>query len=137
MTGLPDSARPGSAVRADRSVIVDDTLRQLIRETVREVLREELAALTRRNAGPSAGSDDGFVSVTKAARVADVAPGTIRAWIRQGRLTAQHAGRVLRISRRELAQFMAGAPTGPSGAETERRAAHLFGQVQPLRSHNM
>jgi len=121
-------------VSAERSPIVDDSLRQLVRETVREVLRDELASAMRRNTGPPLGGDDGFLSVTKAARVADVAPGTIRAWIRSGRLTAQHAGRVLRISRRELAQFMAGAPTGPSGAETERRAAHLFGLGGALRS---
>jgi excisionase family DNA binding protein len=118
----------------ERPAIVDDSLRQLVRETVRDVLREELATLTRRNTRPPLGGDDGFLSVTKAARLADVAPGTIRAWIRAGRLTAQHAGRVLRISRRELAQFMTGAPTGPSGAEAERRAAQLFGRGQVLRS---
>lgn len=118
----------------ERTALVDDSLRQLVRDTVREVLREELAALTRRNTGPPLGGDESFLSVAKAARVADVAPGTIRAWIRAGRLTAQRAGRVLRISRRELAQFMTGAPTGPRGAETERRAAHLFGHGHPLRS---
>src|SRR3982751_363098 len=119
---------------AERPAVVDDSLRQLVRETVRQVVREELAPLTRRNAGALPVGDDGYLSVTKAARLADVAPGTIRAWIRAGRLTAQHAGRVLRISRSELAQFMAGAPTGPNGAEAERRAAHLFGQGDPLRS---
>jgi excisionase family DNA binding protein len=119
---------------ADRAAIVDDSLRQLVRETVREVLREELATHGRRNGVPAASADDGFLSVAKAARLADVAPGTIRAWIRQGRLTSQRAGRVLRVSRRELAQFMTGEPTGPSGAETERRAAHLFGHGRPLRS---
>lgn len=121
---------------AERSLVVDDAMRQIVRETVREVLREELPAAMRRNTGPPLGGDEGYLSVTKAARVADVAPGTIRAWIRKGRLTAQHAGRVLRISRRELAQFMAGAPTGPSGAETERRAAHLFGLGGGLRSRS-
>jgi len=122
-------------VNSERAAVLDDSLRQLIRETVREVLREELAAATRRNTGPSIAADDGFLSVAKAARLADVAPGTIRAWIHAGRLTAQRAGRVLRISRRELAQFMTGTPTGPSGAETERRAAHLFGHRGPLRPH--
>lgn len=117
----------------ERTGIVDASFRELVRDAVREVLREELGLLARRNAGLLASAEDGFLSVTKAARVADVAPGTIRAWIRTGRLTEQRAGRVLRVSRRELAQFLTGAPTGPSGAETERRAAHLFRHGKPLR----
>jgi excisionase family DNA binding protein len=119
----------------DRTAVVDESLRQLVRDTVREVLREELPlhANARRNAAPLVSAEDGFLSVTKAAQLADVAPGTIRAWIRAGRLTEQRAGRVLRVSRRELAQFMTGLPTGPSGAETERRAAKLFGLGPLLR----
>src|SRR5688500_10841546 len=110
----------------ERFTVIDGPLRQLVRETVREVLREGLAPLTR-NAGLPTEADDGYLSVAKAARVADVAPGTIRAWIRTGRLTAKHAGRVLRVSRRELAQFMAGASSGPNVAEAKKRATHLFG----------
>ena len=119
---------------AERPTVVDDSFRQLVRDTVRQVLREELAPLSRRNAGALQGPDDGYLSVAKAARLADVAPGTIRAWIRAGRLTAQRAGRVLRVSRSELTRFMAGTPTGQKGAETVRRAAHLFGGGSPLRS---
>lgn len=121
-------------MNAERPAVVDDLLRQLVRETVREVMRDELAQLTRRNSSLVSGADDGCLSVAKAARVADVAPGTIRAWIRAGRLTAQHAGRVLRVSRHELAQFMAGTPTGPAAAEAKQRAVHLFGHAKPLRS---
>lgn len=129
-----DAAAGRWHVSAERPGVVDDSFRQLVRETVRQVLREELAPLTRRNGVAQPTADDGYLSVAKAARLADVAPGTIRAWIRAGQLTAQHAGRVLRISRSELTQFMAGAPTGPNGAETERRAAHLFGLGGTLRS---
>jgi excisionase family DNA binding protein len=118
---------------AERPAVVDESFRELVRDAVREVLREELAPLKHRNAGTLQGPEDGYLSVAKAARLADVAPGTIRAWIRAGRLTAQRAGRVLRVSRSELAQFMTGAPTGPIGAETKRRAAHLFGGGEHLR----
>jgi excisionase family DNA binding protein len=121
----------------DRPSVIDGPLRQLVRDTVQEVLREELAPLRQRNASPVGGVEEGYLSVAKAARVADVAPGTIRAWIRAGRLTAQHAGRVLRVSRRELAQFMAGTQMGPNGAETKQRAVHLFGHAKPLRSSRM
>jgi excisionase family DNA binding protein len=121
-------------VSADRRPTLDDVVRTLVRDAVRDALREELAPLVRRNATSSHGADDSYLSVTKAAQVADVAPGTIRAWIRAGRLTSKRAGRVLRVSRSELAQFMAGAATGPSGAEAERRATHLFGQGGALRT---
>jgi excisionase family DNA binding protein len=114
-------------MNVERSTVIDGPLRQLVRETVREVLREELAPLAHRNSTLVSGADESYLSVAKAARVADVAPGTIRAWIRAGRLTVKRAGRVLRVSRRELAQFMAGTPTGPRGEETKQRAAHLFG----------
>jgi excisionase family DNA binding protein len=116
-----------------RPAVVDESFRELVRDAVREVLREELAPLKHRNAGTLQGPEDGYLSVAKAARLADVAPGTIRAWIRAGRLTAQRAGRVLRVSRSELAKFMTGAPTGPSGVETVQRAAHLFGGGNLLR----
>lgn len=109
-------------------------MRRIMREAVRDVVREELSLLAQRNSGRSPGADEGYLSVTKAARLADVAPGTIRAWIRAGRLTAKHAGRVLRVSRTELDQFMRGEATGPNGAEAHRRAAHLFGHGKPLRS---
>jgi excisionase family DNA binding protein len=121
-------------VSTDRPPTLDEVVRQLLRGVVRDAVREELAPLLQRNAAPMVGADDGYLSVTKAARIADVAPGTIRAWIRAGRLTAQRAGRVLRISRRELAQFMAGAPTGPSGADVQRRAERIFAERRPLRS---
>jgi excisionase family DNA binding protein len=118
----------------ERPAVIDGQLRQLVRDTVREVLREELAPLAHRNSTFVRGLDEGYLSVAKAARMADVAPGTIRAWIRAGRLTAKRAGRVLRVSRPELAQFMAGTPTGPRGEETKQRAAHLFGHARPLRT---
>jgi len=112
---------------------LDESLRDLVRDTVRQVVREELSALSRRNAsGPTIVDEDGYLSVTKAARLADVAPGTIRAWIRAGRLTSKRAGRVLRVSRNELARFMSGTPTGPRGEETERRADQLFRRAGAL-----
>ena len=109
-------------------------MRRIMREAVRDVVREELSLLARRNAGHSPGADESYLSVTKAARLADVAPGTVRAWIRAGRLTAKRAGRVLRVSRAELDLFMRGEATGPNGVEARRRAAHLFGHGKPLHS---
>jgi excisionase family DNA binding protein len=108
----------------DDAISFESYVRGLVRDTVRNVMREELSA--RRNALPASSAEDPYLSVTKAARVADVAPGTIRAWIRAGRLTAKHAGRVLRISRAELDRFMRNEAVGPLGQEIQRRAEHLF-----------
>ena len=103
---------------------IEALVRQLVREAVQEAFRNQTAAdsLQPRN------SADRYLSVAKAANVADVAPGTIRAWIRSGRLEARRAGRVLRVSRAELERFMAGEPGKTQRAETQRRAAQLLGR---------
>lgn len=88
----------------------------LIRSVVREEIRAALAEQPPRNGAVS----DVYLSITKAAKVADVAPGTIRAWIRAGRLPARRAGRVYRIGRAELEAFLAGCE---SAAKRMRRAA--------------
>jgi excisionase family DNA binding protein len=95
-------------------------LEDLVRQLVREAVGDELVAFAAREDAPRNGVDI-YLSVAKAARTADVAPGTIRAWIRHGRLTAKRAGRVLRVSRHELERFMSGAPTGPLGVDIKER----------------
>jgi len=111
---------------------IDANMRDLIRDVVREVVRDEFR--DRRNTSAAPVSEEAYLSVTKAARLADVAPGTVRKWIRQGRLTGKYAGRVIRVSRLELERFLAKEATGPSGEEVKRRAAHLFGHAKTLRS---
>lgn len=105
----------------------DTTLDEVMRRIVRDVVRAELTALGRAD-HPQRNGSDAYLSVARAARVADVAPGTIRAWIRHGRLTGKRAGRVLRVSRTELEQFMSGAPTGPRGDDIRERAARRLQQ---------
>jgi len=73
---------------------LEGMLRTIVRDAVREVVHDELhsalvhssAASTLRNA------TDTYLSVATAARIAAVAPGTIRAWIRAGRLKSKRAG---------------------------------------------
>jgi excisionase family DNA binding protein len=80
-------------------------LREMVRDVVRQEIRAALVDSTlcegRRN-----GSTDVYLSIAKAARVADVAPGTLRRWIRSGRLPVRRAGRVYRIGRGELEAFL-------------------------------
>lgn len=73
-----------------------------LRELVRAVVREELAA-----ARLSDPSHDEFLSPRAAARVADVAPATVRRWVREGKLRKHHAGAHVRVSRAELEALLA------------------------------
>lgn len=74
-----------------------------LRDLVRDVVREELArALTERDAPAE------YLTVAQAATVARVARGTIRRWVREGRIAEYRAGRVVRVRRDELDRLMRG-----------------------------
>lgn len=74
-------------------ISVDAALRELIGEEVRKALREMVGA---------APDDDEYLSVARAAKIADVSPSFIRSQVSAGRLTKCRAGRELRIARAEL-----------------------------------
>jgi excisionase family DNA binding protein len=71
------------------------------RELIVDVVREEV----RRVLGEATQSDE-YLTTAEAAEVAKVAQGTIRRWIRDGRLTPHHAGRELRVRRLDLDALM-------------------------------
>lgn len=88
---------------------VPTDIAQWVRAIVGPVVRDEVrAALAERRVrnGRDAG-DDGYLSIASAAAHAAVAPGTLRRWIRTGRLPVRRAGRVYRIARSELEDFLA------------------------------
>ena len=91
-------------------------LRAIISVVVRAEIREALSA----SAQP-----DEFLSTAHAAKVADVAPGTIRRWVKTGELTKYSAGRVLRVSRRELERLLRAGARNDESPEAE--AARRFG----------
>ena len=109
------------------------SLETVLLTLVRSVVREEIrGALAEHRGDPlrNVGAGEAYLSITKAANLADVAPGTIRAWIRAGRLPARRAGRVYRIGRAELETFLSGCamnaerdPALVSRARGIRRAA--------------
>ena len=73
-----------------------------LRQEITELVRQELLrGLDRLDQG------DEFMSTRAAAQLAGVAQGTVRRWIREGRLTAHHAGRVLRVKRADVERLMA------------------------------
>jgi excisionase family DNA binding protein len=71
------------------------TLEELIREIVRDELRKALAT------APSPAAVE-YLTTNVAAALACVAAGTIRRWIREGRLEDHRAGRVVRVRREDL-----------------------------------
>lgn len=100
---------------------LETMIRKLVVECVRDAVRTEVAIFSR----DSIRNADDYLSVSKAARVADVAPGTIRAWIRAGRLCGRRAGRVWRVGRSELEQFLAGGATSDEKRAASARAVEL------------
>ena len=96
----------------------EDTLRSIVREVVREELRDARPAALRNAEG-----DGGYLSISAAAKFAAVAPGTLRRWIRSGRLPTRRAGRVYRIGRTELVDFLA---RGGRSADVATRARAIL-----------
>lgn len=72
-----------------------DGLRAFIAQTVRDELRSLATA-----------PPDEFLSTSEAAKMAKVATGTIRRWVRGGRLRLHNAGRHIRISRADLERLL-------------------------------
>jgi excisionase family DNA binding protein len=90
----------------------EGALRTLISEEVRRAVREELE---RKPRSPESLT---MVSVAEAARLCSVAPQTIRAWGRAGRLTLHRAGRVWRVRVADLeALLVAGGPQDREGTD--------------------
>jgi hypothetical protein len=85
------------------SLFNEEDLKQLIASTVRAILREELAT------GLEVSRDE-YLSIGAAARIAAVAPSTVRTWMDQGMLHRYQAGRVLRVRRGELIEFLRAGP---------------------------
>jgi excisionase family DNA binding protein len=106
---------------------LEAALREILRDVVRDELRTALAAEARpRQAGPTApASEDAYLSVANAAQLADLAPNTIRTWIRDGRLVAHRAGRVLRVRRSELTSFLSVAPPKHKKVDIAARARQI------------
>ena len=106
------------------SLFNEAELRDIIRDEIRTTIRQELGKQ------PAAAGD--FVSVCEAARIASVSPQAIRAWMRAGRLTGYKAGRVLRVRRGELENFLAACPSPAptTHASPEELADKRFRQRQ-------
>jgi hypothetical protein len=96
---------------------LEDAVREMIRDLVRVEVKAAVADATR---------VDEYLSTAAAARVADVAPITIRRWIGAGKLTRHSAGRELRVSRLELERVLKGSSATKSNTP-EQLADEIWG----------
>jgi excisionase family DNA binding protein len=83
-----------------------DALVKLVEDAVRRALKEHVPQTT----------EDIYLSVARAADVAEVNPATVRKWVEEGRLGRYRAGRELRVKRSELDRLLA---TGWAEEETD------------------
>lgn len=98
---------------------LEDGLRAMIVSIVRSEVKSAVADATR---------VDEYLSTAAAARVADVAPITIRRWIGAGKLTRHSAGRELRVSRLELERVLKGSvPANSDALSPEQLADKMWG----------
>lgn len=99
-----------------------------IRALVTEVVREELA---RQQPAAQPAAQPEYLSPTAAGRLADVTAATVRRWIRDGRLPANHAGSRLRVLRSDLERLLRSGHSraAPNDETPTTMAARLLRQV--------
>jgi excisionase family DNA binding protein len=95
---------------------LDELVRRLVREEVARQLAEHRAA-----------SVPTWLTVAEAATLARVAAGSVRRWIREGRLPATGSGRLLRIQVADLDRLLASGRRRDPGSSAEDRAERDFG----------
>lgn len=93
-------------------------LREIIAAVVREEIGRALAELR---------APDEYLSTRAAAEVAGVAVGTIRRWIREGKLDEQRAGRMVRVRRDDLDRLLRDGGRKQVAVSPEQLARRMFG----------
>jgi excisionase family DNA binding protein len=110
---------------AGRGSQLDSGDRRLVRQEVRAAVNEVLAPVLEQ-VRTGAATDVAYLSVERAAAVAEVHPDTIRAWVKAGRLPEHRAGRELRIRRDELHRFLDRVGDGDVRPTVEDEAAMIL-----------
>ena len=105
-----------------------------IKDALREVLKEHLNQLKGTVAPAARRPTDELWPVRKAAAVAGVSPWTVRAWIREGQLRSYGRGRLIRLRRSEVLDFIDGlARVRHEKVDTEQLAREILAHVKPKR----
>lgn len=97
-----------------------------LEDLLRRVVREELGAEAPAKQGET------YLSVARAGEIAEVTPGTIRSWMKAGKLETHRAGRELRVKRSDLERLLA-SPATDATPEALARAAVAAEHANPVR----
>jgi excisionase family DNA binding protein len=84
---------------------IEGAIRSVVRDAIASEMRNAFAGGTR-SRGSIDAPDEGFISIDRAAKIADIHPATIRAWVRSGRLAAGKAGRHYKVRRTDVIKFI-------------------------------
>lgn len=101
---------------------IEETIAAAVEAKLRPVM-DELRAI-RSEMRPTA--EDGYLSIEKAAALAEVHADTLRGWIKDGRLPEHRAGRELRVRRSELHRFMERGGSKATQVSPEETAAVIL-----------
>ena len=111
---------------------------EVLREALRDLVREEVAVAVRAALAGDGGAQSSrteYLSTADAARLAAVAQGTVRRWVREGRIEACGAGREIRLRRADVEALMRGGRRRGTGASGYgRRVAESIGTPEALAS---
>ena len=109
----------------------DGALEMRLGALLRDLVRAEIAAAAAAVPQPEPEAAD-YLTTRMAAAYASVAPGTLRRWIREGRLSTSRIGRYYRVKRADLDRLRcAAADDDDAGPEELARAA--FGAIRVVR----
>jgi excisionase family DNA binding protein len=100
----------------------EDGLEAKFRVLIAEVVREEIA-----RAFPMSTHHDEYLSTVDAGALAGVAAGTIRRWIREGRLAGHRAGRLVRVRLADLERLLSDGHRRATEMSPEELARRDFG----------
>lgn len=92
-----------------------------LRKLIREIARDEITRALSEHDAPAE-----YLSTSDAAALAGVATGTIRRWMREGRLARHGSGRLVRVRRVDVERILKCPPRGPD-ATPEELAIRDFG----------
>jgi excisionase family DNA binding protein len=106
---------------------VEDAIRAVVRDAVASELRTALGSSSAVAAVPV--ESEGYISIAKAAEIADTHPATIRSWIRSGKLPSGRTGRHYKVRRSDVLQLIAGGEK-PAAVETKKRIAEIIAADQ-------
>ena len=98
----------------------NDALVDGLRAFIARSVRDELAKL----ATPT---PEDYLSTSEAAKVAKVAPATIRRWMKDGKLREHRAGRLVRISRSDLERLIREGRPRNDSSTPEQLARRKYG----------